>query len=71
MLVWIRTSVLLIAFRFTIVQFFERMQETLKNRILLENYYLPGDLEQKISDFCTAAAPLRHTGWLEERRISG
>ena len=71
MLAWIRTAVLLIAFRFTIVQFFERMQETLKNRILLENYYLPGDLEQKISDFCPAAAPLRHTGWLEERRISG
>ena len=29
----------------------ERWHQTLKNRILLENYYLPGDLEQKISDF--------------------
>ena len=29
----------------------ERWHQTLKNRILLENYYLPGDLEQKIGDF--------------------
>ena len=29
----------------------ERWHQTLKNRILLENYYLPGDLEQKIADF--------------------
>ena len=29
----------------------ERWHQTLKNRILLENYYLPGDLEATISDF--------------------
>ena len=29
----------------------ERWHETLKNRILLENYYLPGALEQAIGDF--------------------
>ena len=29
----------------------ERWHQTLKNRILLENYDLPGDLEQKIGDF--------------------
>ena len=29
----------------------ERWHQTHKNRILLENYYLPGDLEQKIADF--------------------
>ena len=29
----------------------ERWHQTLKNRILLENYYLPGDLETKIADF--------------------
>ena len=29
----------------------ERWHQTLKNRILLENYYLPGDLELKIADF--------------------
>jgi hypothetical protein len=27
----------------------ERWQQTLKNRILLENYYLPGDLEAQIA----------------------
>ena len=27
------------------------LQQTLKNRILLENYYLPGDLEQLIDAF--------------------
>src|SRR3546814_6594681 len=26
----------------------ERWHQTLKNRVLLENYYLPGDLEQQI-----------------------
>jgi len=26
----------------------ERWHQTLKNRILLENYYLPGDLENQI-----------------------
>ena len=29
----------------------ERWHQTLKNRILLENYYLPGALEQAIADF--------------------
>jgi transposase InsO family protein len=29
----------------------ERWHQTLKNRILLENYYLPGDLEAQITRF--------------------
>jgi len=29
----------------------ERWHQTLKNRILLENYYLPGDLENQIETF--------------------
>ncbi len=29
----------------------ERWHQTLKNRILLENYYLPGDLEAQVSAF--------------------
>jgi transposase InsO family protein len=29
----------------------ERWHQTLKNRILLENYFLPGDLETQIEDF--------------------
>ena len=29
----------------------ERWHQTLKNRILLENYYLPGDLEAQIVAF--------------------
>ena len=29
----------------------ERWHQTLKNRILLENYYLPGDLEARIEAF--------------------
>ena len=29
----------------------ERWHQTLKNRILLENYYLPGDLEANIEKF--------------------
>ena len=29
----------------------KRWHQTLKNRILLENYYLPGDLENQISAF--------------------
>src|SRR5262245_58614657 len=31
----------------------ERWHQTLKNRILLENYYLPGDLEAQIDTFVT------------------
>jgi hypothetical protein len=29
----------------------ERWHQTLKNRMLLENYYLPGDLRQQIDAF--------------------
>ena len=29
----------------------ERWHQTLKNRILLENYFLPGDLENQIAAF--------------------
>ena len=29
----------------------ERWHQTLKNRILLENYYLPGDLERQVTAF--------------------
>ena len=29
----------------------ERWHRSLKNRILLEHYYLPGDLERQIADF--------------------
>ncbi len=29
----------------------ERWHQTMKNRVLLENYYLPGDLEQQINAF--------------------
>lgn len=38
----------------------ERWHQTLKNRILLENYYLPGDLEQKIADFISHYNNLRY-----------
>ena len=35
----------------------ERWHQTLKNRILLENYYLPGDLEAHIGTFiCLTSA---------------
>jgi transposase InsO family protein len=29
----------------------ERWHQTMKNRVLLGNYYLPGDLEQQIGNF--------------------
>ena len=29
----------------------ERWHQTMKNRVLLENYYLPGDLERQIGTF--------------------
>ena len=35
----------------SITQGIERWHQTLKNRILLENYYLPGDLEAQINAF--------------------
>ena len=38
----------------------ERWHQTLKNRILLENYYLPGDLEQKIGNFVAHYNHLRY-----------
>jgi putative transposase len=38
----------------------ERWCQTLKNRILLENYYLPGNLEQKIGNFVAYYNHLRY-----------
>jgi transposase InsO family protein len=38
----------------------ERWHQTLKNRILLENYYLPGDLELKVADFVAHYNHLRY-----------
>ena len=38
----------------------ERWHQTLKNRILLENYYLPGDLEQRVGDFVAYYNHLRY-----------
>ena len=38
----------------------ERWHQTLKNRILLENYYLPGDLENQISTFVDHYNNQRH-----------
>jgi transposase InsO family protein len=38
----------------------ERWHQTLKNRILLENYYLPGDLEAHIGDFVAYYNHLRY-----------
>ena len=38
----------------------ERWHQTLKNRILLENYYLPGDLEAEIEAFITHYNHLRY-----------
>lgn len=38
----------------------ERWHQTLKNRILLENYYLPGDLEAQIGEFIAYYNHLRY-----------
>jgi len=38
----------------------ERWHQTLKNRILLENYYLPGDLEAPIETFVADYNNLRY-----------
>ena len=38
----------------------ERWHQTLKNRILLEHYYLPGDLEAQIDDFVAHYNHRRH-----------
>jgi transposase InsO family protein len=38
----------------------ERWHQTLKNRILLENYYLPGHLEAEIGAFITHYNHLRY-----------
>ena len=40
----------------------ERWHQTLKNRILLENYYLPGDLERQVAAF---VAHYNHTRYHE------
>ena len=49
----------------------ERWHQTLKNRILLENYYLPGDLEAPRSVACSEGAFLQFTyrGFERGRRI--
>jgi hypothetical protein len=38
----------------------ECWHQTLKNRVLLENYYLPGDLEAKVGDFVAHYNHLRY-----------
>jgi transposase InsO family protein len=38
----------------------ERWHQTLKNRILLENYYLPGELETQIAAFIADYNHLRY-----------
>src|SRR4051812_16048545 len=38
----------------------ERWHQTLKNRILLENYYLPGDLQARIGEFVAHYNHLRY-----------
>ena len=38
----------------------ERWHQTLQNQILLENYYLPGELEQKIGKFVAHYNHLRY-----------
>ena len=38
----------------------ERWHQTLKNRILLDNYYLPGDLERQIDAFVGHYNHVRH-----------
>ena len=38
----------------------ERWNQTLKNHILLENYYLPGDLERQIEAFVNRYNHLRY-----------
>ena len=38
----------------------ERWHQTLKNRILLENYFLPGDLEAQIERLRRALQPPRY-----------
>lgn len=43
----------------------ERWHQTLKNHILLENYYLPGELEQKIQAFIDHYNHRRHHESLE------
>jgi hypothetical protein len=39
----------------------ERWHQTLKNRILLEHYYLPGDLERQIAAFVAYYSHARTT----------
>jgi RNA-directed DNA polymerase len=51
----------------------ERWHQTLKSRILLDNYYLPGDLERQIDAFvaCSPSALMRQVEGLHGGRISG
>ena len=43
----------------------ERWHQTLKNRILLENYYLPGDLENQIEAFVANYNHRRYHGSID------
>ena len=45
----------------------ERWHQTLKNRILLENYFLPGDLERQIQAFIDHYDHYRYPRELEQR----
>ena len=47
----------------------ERWHQTLKNRILLENYYLPGDLENQVEAFVgTTTTTATTRAWATSRR---
>jgi putative transposase len=46
----------------------ERWHQTLKNRILLENYYLPGDLEASIGRFVDHYNHQRRSGCRQRSR---
>jgi transposase InsO family protein len=48
----------------------ERWHQTLKNRILLDNYYLPGDLERQISAFVEHYNHVRYHESIDNRRAS-
>jgi hypothetical protein len=56
----------------------ERWHQTLKNRILLENYYLPGDLEAQIEapafrkpDTSCGVLPIRRQAFFEQTVFEG
>jgi transposase InsO family protein len=46
----------------------ERWHQTLKNRILLENYFLPGDLKAEIEAFVTHYNHYNHQRYHESLR---